>query len=195
MIETPKRSLKLGVWYLLAAGLGLLAAFSLTMERFHSLAAPEAGASCDFSIVIQCSANLTSWQGSIFGFPNPLLGLMAWPFVLLTGVLVLANVKLPKFYWYTFLGGVTAGFGFVLWLMAQSIYVLGTLCPWCMVTWVAMVPTFFATVMHMGQLGFFGEKAQPLLSRMRSYVALLALLFFIVAAGLAQLRLDWISHL
>ena len=31
--------------------------------------------------------------------------------------------------------GVAAALVFVFWLIYQSIFVLGTLCPWCMVTW------------------------------------------------------------
>ena len=64
---------------ILAGVVGWIAAFALTIEKFHALMNPDAGgASCDFSIVVQCTANLDSWQGSVFGFPNPILGLTGW---------------------------------------------------------------------------------------------------------------------
>lgn len=194
-VTEPKRSTFYGVWLLLASFLGLGAAFALTLDKLKALVEPDVAASCDFSVIVQCSTNLASAQGALFGFPNPLIGLMAWPFVLVTAVLVLAKVKLPKFYWAGFLAGTTGALVFVIWLMSQSIYVLGTLCPWCMVTWVAVIPTFLATLAHSGANGVFGAKAVAFFTKAKSYVPTVAILAFATIAFLAQLRLDWIATL
>jgi len=190
-----KRSWSYGIWLLLAGLMGLTAAFVLTIEKLHSLTNPGEGASCDYSVVVQCSANLASSAGALFGFPNPLIGLMAWPFVLVTGVLVLAAVKLPKFYWYGFFAGVTGALVFVTWLQYQSIMILGTLCPWCMVTWIAVIPTWLATAVHMGSKGLWGAKLSSSFERLKPYLFLMAILWFAAIAIWAQLRLDWISTL
>lgn len=192
-VTETKRPVFYGVWLLIASFLGLLAAFELTLEKLKALVTPDEGASCDFSVIVQCSANLASAQGSIFGFPNPLIGLMVWPFVLVTGILVLANVKLPKFYWGFFLAGTAAGLTMVIWLLSQSIFVLGTLCPWCMVTWFAMIPTFLATLAHSGAQGLFGEKAKGFFQKSKSYIIAVVILAFFAIALMAQLRLDWIA--
>lgn len=181
-------------WLLLAGALGLLAAFSLTMEKINGLTHPDSGASCDFSLLVQCSANLNSQAGAIFGFPNPLLGLMAWPFVLATGVLVLFSVKLPKVWWYGFFLGVTGALIFVSWLQYQSIMVLGTLCPWCMVTWFAVIPTWWATFTHMGSLGLWSKKSIDFFRDFRMYVPVISLVWFGAIALWAQLRLDWLGQ-
>lgn len=66
--QTHTRPTGLAIWLVVAGVVGWWAAFSLTIEKFHALANPDAIASCDFSVLVQCTANLGSWQGSIFGF-------------------------------------------------------------------------------------------------------------------------------
>lgn len=193
--ERSQRNLFYGIWLFIAGCLGLFAAFELTLEKFKSYVSPEEGASCDFSVIVQCSANLASDQGAVFGFPNPVLGLIMWPFVLASAVLVLFAVKLPKFWWYGFFAGVTFALGFVTWLQYQSIMVLGTLCPWCMVTWIAVIPTWLATTTHLGSLGLWGGKAANFFSGLKAYVPVLSILWFAAIALWAQLRLDWIATL
>jgi uncharacterized membrane protein len=126
---------------------------------------------------------------------EPLIGLMTWPMVLVTAVLVLANVKLPKLYWGAFLAGTTAALALVIWLLTQSIFVLGTLCPWCMVTWFAVIPTFLATLTHAGAEGVFGTKLSTSFAKAKAYVPAVAILAFFTIALLSQLRLDWIATL
>lgn len=184
-----------GIWLLVAGALGLVAAFVLTLEKIHSLEHPGLGASCDFSLLVQCSANLNSSAGSLFGFPNPLIGLVAWPLVLAMAVLVLSRAKLPKFWNYGFLAGVTGALAFVTWLQYQSIMILGTLCPWCLVTWFAVIPTFLATLSHVGAQGLFSARLARFFKGLSAYVPMLAILWFAAIALWAQLRLDWISYL
>lgn len=184
-----------GVWLIVAGFLGLLAAFELTVEKFIALTDPNSGpAACDFSVIVQCSANLDSWQGAVLGFPNPLIGLVAWPFVLATGVLILGRVALPAFWFYGLFTGFLGAVGFTTWLEFQSIMVLGTLCPWCMVTWFATVTAFVALVGHMGRLALFGRKAVGFFEAMKPYTVLIALLWLVGIATWAQLRLDWIRN-
>lgn len=191
----PKRNLVYGIWLSVAGLLGLLAAFVLTLEKIKSLTQPDEAASCDFSVIVQCSANLSSSAGSLFGFPNPIIGLMAWPFVLATAILLIFSARIPKIWWYGFFAGVTGALIFVTWLQYQSIMILGTLCPWCMVTWIAVIPTWLATLAHTGSLGLWSSKASKFFQALKPYVPLIALLWFVAIALWAQLRLDWIATL
>jgi hypothetical protein len=61
----------LAIWLVIAGVIGWIAAFALTLEKFDKATGSTAPASCDFSVVVQCSANLDSAQGSVFGFPTP----------------------------------------------------------------------------------------------------------------------------
>ena len=69
------------------------------------------------------------------------------------GVAILAGARFARWFWWLFAARVTLAFVFVLWLISQSIFVLGTLCPWCMVTWVVTIPTFYAVTLHVLRTG------------------------------------------
>lgn len=197
MTETvaPRRPTLWAVWLIVAGIIGWWAAFSLTLERFHLLQNPGTSATCDFSVLVQCSANLQSSQGSVFGFPNPILGLTGWVAPVVVGVAVLAGARFARWFWAAFWVGMLFAFGFVCWLIGQSIFVLGTLCPWCMVTWSVTIPTFYAVSLHLLRLGVVpvGERVRAAADRLMVWVPLMALASYTVVAVLAQVRLDVLS--
>ncbi|MET0674044.1 MAG: vitamin K epoxide reductase family protein [Microbacterium pygmaeum] len=191
------RPVALAVWLIIAGVVGWWAAFSLTLERLHLLMDPDAAASCDFSILVQCTANLQSWQGSVFGFPNPLLGLSGWIAPIVVGVAILAGARFAAWFWWCFWAGLAFAFGFVLWLIGQSVFVLGTLCPWCMVTWVVTIPSFYAVTLHVLRNG-----AVPVSGRIRRgadrlmvWVPLMAFVSYAIILLLAQVRLNAIPNI
>jgi len=192
------RPTALAVWLVIAGVIGWIAAFALTTEKFHALANPDSGpASCDFSIVVQCTANLDSWQGSVFGFPNPILGLTGWVAPIVVGVAILAGARFARWFWWLFAAGITFAFGFVLWLIGQSIYMLGTLCPWCMVTWLVTIPTFYAVWVQLLRTGVIVDspRARRVGDALASWVPLMAIVTYAIVLLLAQLRLDAIPQL
>ncbi|MFZ8757233.1 vitamin K epoxide reductase family protein [Microbacterium sp. HMH0099] len=190
--NAPRRPSVLAVWLIIAGIIGWYAAFSLTMDRFTLLADPTASASCDINILVQCSANLTSAQGSVFGFPNPIIGLAAWIAPVVVGFALLAGARFARWFWVAFWAGMLFAFGFVCWLISQSIFVLGTLCPWCMVTWSVVIPSFYAVTLHLLRTGVVpvGERGREIADRLMAWVPLMALASYVVIAVLAQVRLD-----
>ena len=42
----------------------------------------------------------------------------------------------------------TFGVVFVHWLIFQSLYVIGALCPYCMVVWAVTIPIFWYVTLH-----------------------------------------------
>lgn len=185
------------MWLLIAGVIGWVAAFALTVEKFHLLENPGSSASCDFSVIVQCGANLASAQGSVFGFPNPLLGLTGWVAPLVVGAAVLAGARFARWFWLLFWAGIAFAFGFVVWLISQSIFVLGTLCPWCMVTWVVTIPTFYAVTLHLLRSGIVPvpQRLRDLAASLMGWLPVLAVVSYAVVALIAQLRLDWIGTL
>ena len=79
---------------------------------------------------------------------------------IVVGMAILARARFGRWFWWLFEAGMLFAFCFVCWLIGQSIYVLGTLCPWCMVTWAVTIPTFFATLVHLFRNGTFGGSAR-----------------------------------
>jgi uncharacterized membrane protein len=134
---------------LLVGGLvGLAAAFDLTYERIASLIDPDHAISCDFNPVLSCGTVMDTWQASAFGFPNPIIGLVTFPLVVFMGVLWLAKIELPRWIVLVFNLGTLAGLVFVSWLIFQSVYRIGVLCPWCMAVWAVVLPIFWFTTMR-----------------------------------------------
>ena len=78
----------------------------------------------------------------MFGFPNPLIGIAAFSVVVVTGVLAVAKIELPRWYWVGLMAGTGLGALFVHWLIFQSLYKIGALCPYCMVVWSVTILSF-----------------------------------------------------
>jgi uncharacterized membrane protein len=137
-----------GLGWLLTIGgvLGLLSAAILIIDKVKFLQNEAAGKatdlSCDINAFVSCGGVINTDQASVFGFPNPLIGVVGFSVVVTLGVLTLARVRLPDFVWLGLQAGAVFGIGFVTWLQSQSIYEIGKLCPWCMVVWSVMIPIF-----------------------------------------------------
>jgi uncharacterized membrane protein len=150
-VDSPTRSF---AWSSIIFGLlGWFAAFSLTLERLHVAADPNATLSCDMNIFISCKSVMLTEQARLFGFPNPLLGLAGFVAPIAVGVAVLAGGRFKAWFWRVYLIGLSMGFIFVLWLFTQSTYVIHVLCPYCMLAWVAMIPLFWRTFIWAGAEG------------------------------------------
>ncbi|WP_094285570.1 vitamin K epoxide reductase family protein [Mycobacterium lehmannii] len=128
------------VWILIAGVLGLAAAVALTVEKVELLIDPEYTPSCSFNPVLSCGSVMITPQASAFGFPNSLIGIISFTIVVVTGVLALARVALPRWYWAGLATGTLLGAAFVHWLIYQSLYRIGALCPYCMVVWAVTIP-------------------------------------------------------
>lgn len=131
-------------WMLISGGLvGWVAAISLIIERINVAANPEATLSCDVSPFISCKSVMLTWQASLLGFPNPIIGLGAFVAPIVVGFAILAGARFANWFWQLFTLGMFGGFGFVIWLWSQSVFEIGVLCPYCMVAWAGMIPMFW----------------------------------------------------
>ncbi|MDF2045416.1 MULTISPECIES: vitamin K epoxide reductase family protein [Microbacterium] len=192
---TPRRPVVVAIWLVFAGIVGWWAAFSLTMERFAQLKNPGEAASCDFSVLVQCSANLQSPQGSVFGFPNPIIGLTAWMAPVVVGMALLAGARFARWFWALFWLGFAFAITFVIWLISQSIFVLATLCPWCMVTWSVVIPSFFVVTLHVLREGVIpAPRVRHVAERLMPWVPLMTLAAFVVIAVIAQARLNVLAQ-
>ncbi|MBE1546901.1 putative membrane protein [Mycobacterium sp. OAS707] len=130
------------VWILLAGVVGLAAALTLTVEKIEILINPAYVPSCSINPVLSCGSVMITPQASAFGFPNPLIGIVAFSVVVVSGVLALARVSLPRWYWVGLATGTLLGVAFIHWLIFQSLYRIGALCPYCMGVWAVTIPLF-----------------------------------------------------
>jgi uncharacterized membrane protein len=128
------------LWVLIAGVLGLAASVTLTIEKIEILIDPDYVPSCSLNPVLSCGSVMVTPQASAFGFPNSLMGIVAFSVVLVTGVLAITKVDLPRWYWVGLAIGSLLGTVFVHWLAWQSLYSIGALCPYCMVVWAVTIP-------------------------------------------------------
>ena len=197
--DTPavRRPIGLAVTLIVTAVIGFSAAFALTVEKFHLLLNPDATLGCDISPLVQCKANLDSWQGSLFGFPNPIIGLAGWSMVLVVAVALLAGARFDRWFWIVFNLGTAGAMTLVIFLIFTSIFVLGTLCPWCMVTWVATIPTFLIVTLHNLRSGNIPlpARGRAFAAAAYSWIPIISLGLYLVVAVIAQLRLDVLGRI
>lgn len=182
---------------LVTGAVGLVASFALTMDKFALLENPNAQLSCNVSVLVGCSTNLNSVQGSVFGFPNPLLGLVFWSAMVTIGVALLAGARFAGWFWALFSLGTAASLALVVWFISQSIFVLRVLCPWCMTTWAVTIPLFLVVTMYTLRSGVL-----PIPNPLRraaaaaySWIPLITLVCYLAVAGLAQWQLNVLGQL
>ncbi|MET1043483.1 MAG: vitamin K epoxide reductase family protein [Microbacteriaceae bacterium] len=153
----------LGPLLLIVAGLvGLVASAILVLERIELLRNPTQPLACDVSPFVSCGPVILSWQGSLFGFPNPLIGVAAFVAPIAVGVAMLAGARFARWFWLLFLAGVFLGWVFVMWLFTQAVYSIGTLCVYCMVVWAVQIPLFWYLAAWNARHGHLGRGLRPL---------------------------------
>ena len=198
MPDSPPRSrpVALAVFLIISGALGLLAAFELSVEKVLVLADPEHVPNCNVGVLVGCTTNLESWQGSVFGFPNPFIGLMAWPVVITIGVAILARAHFAHWFWIGFNAGVAGALVFVGWLIAQSIYVLDVLCPWCMLTWAVTIPAFWVVTLHNLRTGHIPASARvrAVAGELYKWIPLITLVCYAIVVVLAQVHMNAIPR-
>jgi uncharacterized membrane protein len=132
---------------LFSATLSLVAAFVLSYDAIKLAENPTKQLSCDINSVLSCGSVALSWQASLFEFPNAFLGMITEPVVITIAVAALAGVRFPR--WFMFAAQVVYLFGlaFAVWLFSQAMWVIGALCPWCLVITIS-TSLVFLTLLH-----------------------------------------------
>ena len=123
-------------------------------------------------------------------FPNPLIGLGGFVAPIAVGVGLLAGARFARWFWIAFNVGVAGALAFVVWLIGQSIFVLGTLCHWCMLVWSVTIPLFFVVTLRNARDGIFGERLRVVGGAVLPWVIPITVVCYVTIALLAQLQLD-----
>ncbi|WP_234315036.1 vitamin K epoxide reductase family protein, partial [Streptomyces sp. NRRL F-5135] len=127
---------------------GLLAAWVITIDKFKLLVDPGFTPGCSLNPVVSCGSVMESDQASVFGFPNPMLGLVAYGVVVCVGMGLLAGARYRRWFWLGLNAGTLFGVGFCTWLQYQSLYEINALCLWCSLAWVATILMFWYVTSH-----------------------------------------------
>lgn len=152
--------------YVILAAIGLLASFVLTVEKMHTLSNPLYEPSCNINPIISCGSVMTTEQASTFGITNSLFGVVGFAVLAGIGGVLLTGVTVTKkWFWRAMLTATTLGALFSAHLIFTSIYVIKTLCPYCMVVWVVMLALFWYTTVYA-----IRHKHVPMTERIRIFI-------------------------
>ena len=143
-LEVNPRSYRQTAWIFVVGGIiGIFASIELIIQKIAVLSDPDFVPNCDINPILSCGSVISTEQASLFGFPNPVLGVIGFTIVIMFGALLFTGVELPRLMWLGLNFGALAGMVFVIWLVSQSLYAIGALCPWCMVVWAVTIPIFW----------------------------------------------------
>ncbi|MBB5618272.1 vitamin K epoxide reductase family protein [Microcella frigidaquae] len=138
---------------------GWIASTLLLVERIRTLQDPAVTLSCDINPFVSCGALFDRWQASLLGFPNPIIGVAGFVVPVVVGLVLLAGGRFAPWFWRAFVLGHLGAWAFVTWLFVQSTFVIGVLCPYCLVVWAATIPLWWATVVVSLSHGAWGNEA------------------------------------
>lgn len=169
-------------WVLLVCGLvGLSAAFVLLVEKIRLVADAAYVPSCSISPLLSCGSVMSTAQAEVFGFPNPILGVAGFAALVTVAVTVLSGARLPTWYWAGLTAGTGLGAVFVHWLIFQSLYRIGALCPYCMVVWVVTITALVSVLARWSHAGVLPRW-------ITSYASTIVVAWVLAVAGLIAVQ-------
>lgn len=129
---------------LVGSALSLLAAFVLSIEAIELAKNPNANLACNVNIILNCATVNNHPTGSMFGFPNSFIGMMAEPVVITVAIAGLAGIRFPRRFMFAAQIGYTFGLAFALTLFYISFSIIQALCPWCLLVTLTTILVWFA---------------------------------------------------
>jgi uncharacterized membrane protein len=128
-----------------ASGVGVVSGSITIMDKIALLKDPAAGSFCDISSTVGCTPVLLSWQSSVLGPPNALLGVIMFAVLGTAGAVVASNGRLVAGFHNAMLGLSVFFALFLTWYMYEVAYSIGSLCPFCTVCAAAVLTTVVGT--------------------------------------------------
>lgn len=124
--------------------LALIASFVLSYDAILLAANPDVELSCSINVFIDCAKVGLTPQANVFGFPNAFIGIASMSVLVTIAVASLGGSRFPR--WFMFVANLAAvvGLVFAYWMLYQSTFVIGALCPWCLLVLLCTTVIFFA---------------------------------------------------
>lgn len=184
----PSQKIEKIVPFILIVGgvIGFTASFILTVDEFKLLKNPGYTPGCNISPIISCGSIMKTEQSAVLGFPNSLIGIGAFAAIIAIGLALVSGAKLPKRFWQTLLAGVAVAAVFVHWLIFQSLYRIGSLCPFCMAVWAATIAIFWYLVLY--NLSFIRSKGSKLVRLVQKHHGDVLVVWLLIIAALILKR-------
>src|SRR5579884_1217412 len=136
-------------YILLIVGLiGYACSFVIMFDKVKILQNPHYIPSCSLNPVVSCGSVMQSKQANVFGFPNPFIGLGAFPILAVVGGAMLAGARFKRWFWLELEAGLLLGLAFAYWLLGESVYRIKALCPYCLTIDVVLIISTWYTSLY-----------------------------------------------
>lgn len=157
-------------WILIVGSIiGLVASFVLTIDTIELIKNPQADLPCNINPFLSCTSVANTWQSQIFGFPNPILGIISFSMLFAVGIMLFWGGRAKKTFWLAVNFGALLAFAFVIWFFFESVYSIGSLCIYCMIVWATTWPIFlYTTIWNFEENHFEITHPNPLLQQERA---------------------------
>lgn len=123
------------VFLLIFSLVGIAASFIITWEKIELLKDPNHVTSCSINPLLSCQNVMQSPQASVFGFPNPFLGLIGFSMIFAFAFIGLFVKKFHAVLYFLLLGGLTFAVGFSTWLFHEAVFEIAAICVYCVAVW------------------------------------------------------------
>ena len=177
-----------GAFMLFGAVSGFIASFLLTIDKIKILKDAQFNPSCNINEVLNCKSVMLSKQAEVFGFPNSLIGIGAFAIFIAVAIAILGNVNFPSWFISIALGGTILGVIFSHWLAYQTTFVIGALCPYCMVAWFGnflILSSLIQSKLASKFLTIEDESARITIARVSGFVPIFHLVWLSLVIGAA----------
>lgn len=172
--------------YVLLVGsiIGLIASFVLTIEHINIIENPDHHLSCSINPVLACGPVMLSKEASIFGFPNPIIGLVAFSAQIMLAIVMLAGAKMKRLFWQVYGVLILFGLAITFYLLGHSLYSIGKICIYCFVFWIAMFFTSWYVFQYMLAEKHINLRSKRLTKFIRQNHGNILFVFYLVLAGM-----------
>lgn len=137
--------------YILLIGgiIALAASFILTLDKIHILSDPSYQPACNINPIISCGSVMKTDQASVFGFANSIIGIVVYSCAAFLGLAMLAGATFKRWFWLGIGAASLGSLAFVHWLIFESLYRIGSICPYCSAVWAVTAVMFWYTFLYL----------------------------------------------
>ncbi|MFT4147849.1 MAG: vitamin K epoxide reductase family protein [Micrococcaceae bacterium] len=173
----------------LLSAIAFWASFQLVLERIHLYENPNYKASCDLNPFFSCTSVMETAQAKLFGFPNPILGIIGFAITGTIGMMLLTRMRINKLFAYGLLLGTLFAFGLSIFFWYAVIFQIHHFCLYCMVVWACTIPIFILTISYLNEQGFLGSTSGALANFKKWNWPVIILLYLVIYGGI------WLAYL
>lgn len=163
--------------------LGMLSAVELLRSEKQLLEDPAASLTCDLNPLIGCGKFLTSSQNELFfGLSNSVFGLAFFTGIFALGLVLVSGGRMARWLWIALDLLMVGATVWLVWFQWTALTVERSLCPYCMVVWVATIPLIINTWARSAQAGHVRLPAALTNALVRGRWYLVALVYIALVA-------------